>query len=224
MSDPVSATPPSAPTLVVKNADFNVTAPEFVPKQPRMLIEFAPKLRNDDELRTSNRPGLPESVSTEGIDVSTCPEDPLSTPTPTSISSFTQLVKSARVAMESEPQSDVSMQSMTDDDSEISSADISLATEPKTPILPLSNQEQDDLDVSPTGGLGGGVLCGLAKPAPASASGETSDPVAKENRFKEGLVLQNEPPKPKYRREYNALPWDLALIYRPVSFPSSALV
>ncbi|CAE6435129.1 unnamed protein product, partial [Rhizoctonia solani] len=87
---------------------------------------------------------------------------------------------------------------MTDDDSEISSADVSFATEPQTPILSGSNHELDDLDISPTGGLGGGVRCGVTI-AKTTESASTTEAQAKGNRFMEGLVLHNEPPKPKYR-------------------------
>ncbi|KAB5589492.1 Protein transport protein sec31 [Ceratobasidium theobromae] len=138
--------------------DLNVTAPEFIPKTISDLNAFA------------------EVVA---------PEDALSTPTPTSVSSFTQLVKSARAALDG---SDVSMMSMTDDDSEISSADVSLSLEPKTPC----NIDHDELDVSPTGGLGGGVRCGVARiQEPPEPKGIP--------RFKEGLIPMLDPPRPKYR-------------------------
>ncbi|KAG8707306.1 hypothetical protein FRC11_007527 [Ceratobasidium sp. 423] len=182
---------------VVKAADFNITAPEFVPKQVKAPMDSIPKLSGSNgELRSSH--GLPESSSTEGIDVSAA-EDALSTPTPSSVTSFAQLVRLAREALDSDPQSaDVSMLSMTDDDSEISSADVSFVAEPKTPILSGSNQELDDLEVSPTGGLGGGVLCGVLSSKPTESTSAT-EAQAKGNRYMEGLVPHNEPPKPKYR-------------------------
>ncbi|KAJ1301911.1 hypothetical protein OPQ81_000751 [Rhizoctonia solani] len=190
------AAPEPAILQVVKGVDFNVTAPEFVPKQVKTLVDSVPKLSsNSDELRSSH--GLPGSSSTEGINISAV-EDVLSTPTPSSVTYFTQLVKSAHEALESDPQSaDVSMLSMTDDDSEMSSADASFATEPKTPILPSSNQELDDLDISPAGGLGGGVLCGISNSKPTESASTTAQ--AKGNRYMEGLVPHNDPPKPKYR-------------------------
>ncbi|CAE6478633.1 unnamed protein product [Rhizoctonia solani] len=182
---------------VAKAIDFNITAPEFVPKTVKTITDSVPKLSgSNDELRPSH--GLPESSSTEGIDVSAA-EDALSTPTPSSVTSFAQLVNSAHEAPDSYPQSaDVSMLSMTDDDSEISSADVSFATEPKTPILPGSSQELDDLDASPTGGLGGGVLCGVPNSKPTESS-SIAEAQARGSRYMEGLVLHNEPPKPKYR-------------------------
>ncbi|KDN45789.1 hypothetical protein RSAG8_04622, partial [Rhizoctonia solani AG-8 WAC10335] len=184
-------TAPEPALLQVANAvDFNVTAPEFVPKQVKSLVDSVPKLAvSNDELRSSH--GLPESSSTEGINISAT-EDVFSTPTPSSVTSFAQLVKSAREALDSDPNSgDVSMLSMTDDDSEISSADVSFAAEPNTPILPGSNQELDDLDVSPTGGLGGGVRCGIPNSKPTESA--STEAQAKGSRYMEGLVPHNEP-------------------------------
>lgn len=157
-------------------------------------------LKRDIEFRP--RSDLPESESTEGINVAATFEDVLSTPTPTSVSSFAQLVKAAREAPE--PQSsDVSMMSMTDDDSEVSASDIniSITVEPKTPILSISNSEIDDLDVSPTGGVGGGVRCGVSKPAASATSTTTAEKVL------EGLVPQKESDmlKSKYRREQSII-------------------
>ena len=176
----------------VKVLEFNVTAPPFVP-----LVKQLPK---DDAnlMRTVEyrpRSDLPESESTEGINVSVTPEDVLSTPTPTSVSSFAQLAKAARDA--SEPQSaDVSMTSMTDDDSEVSASDISITVEPKTPIFPIPNSDLDDLDISPSGGVGGGVRCGISKLAELVPTTTTADKVL------EGLVPQKESDehKSKYRR------------------------
>jgi hypothetical protein len=201
MSDIQSTPATAAPLLeVVKTADFDATVPEFVPfvKQTKETVESVPKLPRLIECLPSG--GLLESQSNEGIDLTATYEDILTTPTPTSVSSFSQLVSAARAAQE--PHSaDVSMLSMTDDDSDISLADVSLVDEPEleptTPVLPLSNSELDDLEVSPTGGVGGGVRCGIPKPVePAPV-----EPAA--NRFLEGLVLQkgNHEPRQKYRRE-----------------------
>ncbi|CAE7201399.1 unnamed protein product [Rhizoctonia solani] len=192
------AAPEPAPLQVVNAVDFNLTAPEFVPKQVNPLADSVPKLSGgNNEFQSSH--GLPESSSTEGINVSAA-EDVFSTPTPSSVTSFAQLVKSAREALELDSNSaDVSMLSMTDDDSEISSADVSFVAEPTTPILPSSNQGLDDLDVSPTGGLGGGVRCGISSSKLIDSASTTETPV-KGNRYMEGLILHNEPPKPKYRQ------------------------
>ncbi|KAF8601932.1 hypothetical protein BDV93DRAFT_524474 [Ceratobasidium sp. AG-I] len=174
-----------------KVVEFNATAPPFVPLVKQFPMDEA-NLKLTIEFRP--RSDLPESESTEGIDVSATPEDVLSTPTPTSVSSFAQLVKAARDA--SEPQSsDVSMMSMTDDDSEISASDISITVEPKTPILSIHNAEIDDLDISPTGGVGGGVRCGISKPAESALTATTAEKVF------EGLVPQKDSDalKAKYR-------------------------
>ncbi|CAE6540348.1 unnamed protein product [Rhizoctonia solani] len=192
-----TAAPELAPLQVVKAVDFNPSVPEFVPKQVDLLADSLSKLSGShDEFRSSH--GLPESSSTEGINVSVT-EDVFSTPTPSSVTSFAQLVKSAR-ELDLDPHSaDVSMLSMTDDDSEISSADVSFAAEPKTPILPSLNQDLDDLDISPTGGIGGGVRCGIPNSKPAE-SDSTTEAQAKGSRYMEGLVPHNEPPKSKYRQ------------------------
>jgi hypothetical protein len=186
---------------VVKAVDFNATAPEFVPNQLKRIVDSIPKLSSgNNDLGPSV--GLPESSSTEGIQVSATTEDALSTPTPSSVTSFAQLVRSACEIVESDSQSvDVSMLSMTDDDSEVSSADVSFATEPpKTPILSSSSQELEDLDISPTGGIGGGVRCGVPSSKPNESASQV-EATSKGNRYMEGLVPHNEPPKPKYRRE-----------------------
>ncbi|KAF8700021.1 RNA recognition motif, partial [Rhizoctonia solani] len=200
MASPKPKMTASEPVLqVLKTADFNITAPEFVPKQVNCGLGSVPKLlTGNDELRPSL--GLPESSSTEGINVSTVTEDVLSTPTPSSITSFAHLVKSTCQISESDSQSaDVSMLSMTDDDSEISSADVSFATEPpKTPILSAPSLELENLDISPTGGLGGGVLCGIPSTKHAESASQT-EASPKGNRYLEGLVPHNEPPKPKHR-------------------------
>ncbi|EUC54221.1 hypothetical protein RSOL_033530 [Rhizoctonia solani AG-3 Rhs1AP] len=192
------AAPEPAPLQVINPVDHNLAAPKFVPKQVEPAVDSVSKLASiNDEFRPFH--GLPESSSTEGINVSAT-EDVFSTPTPSSVTSFAQLVKSARQALDSDPHSaDISMLSMTDDDSEISFADVSFATEPTTPILLSSNQELDDLDVSPTGGLGGGVRCGIPSSKPAESDSATETQV-KGSRYMEGLVPHNEPPKPKYRQ------------------------
>ncbi|KAF8755477.1 RNA recognition motif [Rhizoctonia solani] len=166
MASPKPKMTASEPVLqVLKTADFNITAPNLF----RSKLILLPSL------------GLPESSSTEGINVSTVTEDVLSTPTPSSITSFAHLVKSTCQISESDSQSaDVSMLSMTDDDSEISSADL------------------ENLDISPTGGLGGGVLCGIPSTKHAESASQT-EASPKGNRYLEGLVPHNEPPKPKHR-------------------------
>ncbi|KAG8715149.1 hypothetical protein FRC08_010935 [Ceratobasidium sp. 394] len=179
MSDE-STLPATNATLDVKLVDLNITAPEFVPLA-KHSTERLPKLV---ECLPSGQ--LPESQS--GQIVAT-PEDVLSTPTPTSVSSFTQLVKAAREAPPPDS-AEVSMMSMTDDDSDISSAEVSMAVEPETP-LPLSSSELSDLDVSPTGGIGGGVRCGISEPSAPVAEAATV------NRAFEGLVPQDA--QPKYR-------------------------
>ncbi|CAE6471817.1 unnamed protein product [Rhizoctonia solani] len=190
---------PEPALQVVKAVDFNITAPEFVPNQVKNVLDSIPKLSGgNDELRPSL--GLPESSSTEGIDVSAAPEDALSTPTPSSVTSFAQLLKSTREVFEPDSQSaDASMLSMTDDESEISSADVSFATEPpKTPILSTPSLELEDLDISPTGGIGGGVRCGISSLKPTESASQL-EATSKGKRYMEGLVPHNEPPKPKYR-------------------------
>ncbi|KAG9079633.1 hypothetical protein FRC06_007613 [Ceratobasidium sp. 370] len=174
----MSDKPTDATLDVVKPTDLNVTAPEFVP----FAVERLPKLV---ECLPSGQ--LPESQS--GQIVAT-PEDALSTPTPTSVSSFHQLVKAAREAPPPDS-AEVSMMSMTDDESEISSADVSVVAEPNTPLLPLSNSELTDLDISPAGGIGGGVRCGISRPEVPGPETESG------NRAFEGLVPQDA--KPKYR-------------------------
>ncbi|KAG8746875.1 hypothetical protein FRC12_014202 [Ceratobasidium sp. 428] len=169
----------------VKPADLKVTAPEFVPLAKKTTEPF-PKLA---ECLSSGL--LPESLSGQ---ISVTPEDALSTPIPTSVSSFTQLVQAARDAPPAES-AEVSMVSMTDDDSDISSADVSVVIDPKTPMLPLSDSVLSDLDISPTGGIGGGVRCGMPR-----SEQSTPEPVSG-NRVFEGLVPQEtiHEAKPKYR-------------------------
>ncbi|KAG9119834.1 hypothetical protein FRC07_004941 [Ceratobasidium sp. 392] len=186
MSDKPSPLATEAKLDVAKPVDLKITAPEFIPLA-KQTTERLPKLT---ECLSSGQ--LPESQSSQ---ILTTPEDALSTPTPTSVSSFAQLVNAARDAPPPDS-AEVSMMSMTDDDSDISSADVSVAIDSKTPMLPLSDSVLSDLDVSPTGGIGGGVRCGIPKPDQPTLAPTT------ENRVFEGLVPQDtiRDVKPKYRQ------------------------
>ncbi|QRV82247.1 RNA recognition motif protein [Ceratobasidium sp. AG-Ba] len=171
-------------SVAVAPIDLKASATVFVPlsKQTVEPVAAAERLHTGELV-----------ASTSGQIVPTF-DDAQSTPTPASVSSFADLVKAAREA--SADSAEVSMMSMTDDDSELSSADVSINVDPQTPLLPLSISELGDLEASPTGGLGGGVLCGLPKPA------EASPEPASGNRVLEGLIPQKPDydPRPKYRR------------------------